>query len=320
MVELSPAGEGLYRLGFAGDTFNTAWHLAQLLGGRASVGFCTRIGTDATSQRFVSELKRDGLDTKVVGRDKSKHMGLYMIELNGTERSFQYWRGESAAKSLANKSAKLEQDQAGADLIHISGITVAILPPHAREKLLRTLSTARRTGTRISFDPNVRPALWSSLDKARNATLDFVAIADIVLPSFDDERLLWGDSNPTQTVRRYRDLGVAETVVKNGSDPVTCATPGEQHWLPTPAVSGIVDTTGAGDAFNAGYLAARCQELGQTEAVAAGQAVSAEVLKSAGARAHRDTIRALGLRLFGSQPEVAARRDDITLDDGAALD
>jgi 2-dehydro-3-deoxygluconokinase len=320
MVELAPAGEGLYRLGFAGDTFNTAWHMAQLLGDRATVGFCTRIGTDAISQRFASELTSDGLDPTVIGRDKAKHMGLYLIQLDETERSFQYWRGESAARALADKSATLEQDQAGADLIHLSGITLAIVSATARSRLHRALSAARRAGARVSFDPNVRPALWCSLDKARSTILDFVTIADIVLPSFDDERLLWGDSSPTQTARRYRDHGVAETVVKNGGGPVTCAIPGEQYWLPTPPVSGIVDTTGAGDAFNAGYLAARCHGLGQSDAVAAGQSVSAEVLRSAGARAHRDTIRALGSRLFGGQTMAPSRQQSFVLDGGTPFE
>lgn len=314
MVELSPAGEGLYRLGFAGDTFNTVWHMAQLLGDRAAVGFCTRIGTDALSERFAGQLAGDGLDPAFVGRDEARHMGLYLIELSGTERSFQYWRGESAARALADQPAELQQGLAGADLIHVSGITLAILAPPARETLQQALGVARRAGALVSFDPNVRPTLWPSLDEARAAILNMVGIADIVLPSFDDERLLWGDASPADTVRRYRDLGVAETTVKNGSRPVICAMPGEQHWLPTPPVAGIVDTTGAGDAFNAGYLAARCHGLGQAEAVAAGQAVSAEVLKSAGARAHRDTIHALGARLFGRQATTPAGQESFTLD------
>ena len=315
MVELSPAGEGLYRLGFAGDTFNTAWHMAQLLGDRASVGFCTRIGTDALSERFAGELAADGLDSAVVDRDDARHMGLYLIELTDTERSFQYWRGESAARTLADQPARLAESLAGADLIHVSGITLAILAPPARERLLQVLAFARRVGARVSFDPNVRPKLWPSLDAARSSVLEMAGIADIVLPSFDDERLLWGDASPADTARRYRDLGVAETVVKNGSGPVLCAMPGEQHWLPTAPVDGIVDTTGAGDAFNAGYLAAHCQGLGLGESVAAGQAVSAEVLKSAGARACRETVRALGTWLFGVQTMAPASKESFALDD-----
>ena len=320
MVELSPAGVGLYRLGFAGDTFNTVWHMAQLLGDRASVGFCTRIGTDALSNRFAGELAADGLDAQVVGRDEARHMGLYLIELTGTERSFQYWRGESAARTLVDQPGRIEDSLAGADLIHVSGITLAILAPPARERLLQSLVSARIAGARVSFDPNVRPRLWASFDAARTAILGMVGIADIVLPSFDDEHLLWGDASPADTVRRYRDHGVAETVVKNGSGPVVCAMPGEQYWLPTPPVSGIVDTTGAGDAFNAGYLAARCHGRGQSEAVAAGQAVSAEVLKSAGARASRNTIRALGSRLFPGQPVLPARKEGFALDGGTTVE
>lgn len=302
MVELSPAGEGLYRLGFAGDTFNTAWHMSQLLGDSASVGFCTRIGADAISERFLGELAADGLDPGIVGRDQARHMGLYLIELSGTERSFQYWRGESAARALADEDSRLGDDLDGANLIHVSGITLAILAPQARERLYDVLSTARRAGARISFDPNVRRQLWSDLGQARSAITEMVRITDVVLPSFDDEQLLWGDSDPADTVRRYREHGVTELAVKNGSQPVLCALSAGENMVQTPQVTGIVDTTGAGDAFNAGYLAARCRGLGQEGAVLAGQAVSAEVLKSTGARAPRDVVRALGSQLFFERP------------------
>lgn len=303
MVEFSPVGEDLYRLGFAGDTFNTAWHMSLLLGDSGSVGFCTRIGMDALSDRFAGELAHDGLDAGVVGRDRTRHMGLYLIELSGTERSFQYWRGDSAARTLADHPSHLADSIEGADLIHVSGITLAILTPQARENLLDALSAARRNGARVSFDPNVRPRLWANLDEARMAILNMLTTADIALPSFDDECLLWGDTTPQQTLRRYAKYGVAEITVKNGGAPVACLAGGEEQSLATPPVAGIVDTTGAGDAFNAGYLAARCRNLGQREAVHAGQSVSAEVLKSPGARAQRDVIRALGRRLF-SEPRL----------------
>ena len=88
MVELAPVGEGNYRRGFAGDTFNTAWHMAQVLQWRARVGFATRVGSDPVSDVFVAELTADGLDVSAIGRDPVHAMGLYMIELNGVERSF----------------------------------------------------------------------------------------------------------------------------------------------------------------------------------------------------------------------------------------
>lgn len=298
MVELSPAGDGLYRLGFAGDTFNTVWHMAQLLGRGASAGFVTRIGSDALSNRFLAELENGGLDTGVVGRDDAKHMGLYLIELAGTERSFQYWRNESAARSLADEPETLSAVFDGADLIHVSGITLAILTDEARSSLFDALVLARRRGATIGFDPNVRPRLWSGLDKAQSAILRMIELTDIALPSFDDEKMLWQDASPSDTLRRYRSHGVAEVVVKNGANAVTAGLGGDELIIATPAVDGVRDTTGAGDAFNAGYLSARCAGAAQADAVRAGQTVSAEVLKHPGARAPMHIAKELGERLF----------------------
>ena len=92
MVEMAPVGEGLYRRGYAGDTFNTVWHMAQLLGDAARSGFVTRVGRDGLSDAFVAEMAADGLDVSGVTRDPERGMGLYLIELDGVERSFHYWR------------------------------------------------------------------------------------------------------------------------------------------------------------------------------------------------------------------------------------
>jgi 2-dehydro-3-deoxygluconokinase len=292
MVELAPVGEGLFRRGFAGDTYNTAWHMAQLLGGRAEVGFATRVGQDSLSDSFVAGLQADGLSIAGVGRDAARTMGLYLIELDGVERRFHYWRSASAARALADDPAALGAAFEGAGLIHLSGITLAILAPDARARLRDALARARGQGARISFDPNIRPRLWSSPDEVREVLPGFLSLTDVILPSFDDEVATWGDADPAATVARYRAAGIAEIVVKNGAGAVTACLDGTCESHPTPPVTGIRDTTGAGDAFNAGYLAARLTGAGQGAAVARGQAIAAAVLQSPGARALPEKLAA----------------------------
>jgi 2-dehydro-3-deoxygluconokinase len=107
MVEMAPVGDGLYRRGFAGDTFNTGWHMAQLLGDAACVGFVTRVGCDGLSDAFVAEIAADGLDVSGIARDPERGMGLYLIKLDGVERSFHYWRQCSAARRLADDPTSL---------------------------------------------------------------------------------------------------------------------------------------------------------------------------------------------------------------------
>lgn len=293
MIELAPVG-GLYARGFAGDTFNTAWHMAQLLGPRAQVGMVTRLGRDGLSDAFVAEMAADGLDVSGISRDEIRRMGLYLIELDGVERSFHYWRETSAARHLADDPAALAEALRGAALIHLSGITLAILSEPARATLFAALSEARGRGARISFDPNIRARLWPSAAVLRQTLTAILPLVDIALPSFDDEATHFGDTSPDATIARFQAAGVAEVVVKNGAAPVDYLA-GERGQVPTPPVDDIRDTTGAGDAFNAGYLSARLAGQPPEGAICAGQRLSAEVLRHPGARAPKSAVASLTL-------------------------
>lgn len=292
MVELAPVDDGLYRRGFAGDTFNTVWHMAQLLGDRAA-GLVTRLGADSLSDAFVAEMAADGLDISGVTRDPERRMGLYLIELDGAERSFHYWRETSAARGLADDAAALAASLDAAGLIHLSGITLAILSPEGRETLFRLLAEARAAGAVVAFDPNVRPRLWSSPEEIRGTIGRMLALTDIALPSFDDEAAIWGDASPDATAIRLGGQGVDEVIVKNGAGPVRLHAPGHDATIETPRVDLVRDTTGAGDAFNAGYLSARLLGTDPATAVRVGQALSAEVIRCPGARAPHDRIAAV---------------------------
>lgn len=290
MVEMAPVDGASYRRGFAGDTFNTAWHLCRTLGRRATTCFASRIGSDSLSDEFAATLSAGGLDCYALSRDPDRSMGLYLIELDGVERSFHYWRDHSAARKLADDPKWLAEVVEGAGLIHLSGITVAILPPEGRKRLLAALAVARAGGTVVSFDPNIRPRLWSSMDEIRDTIPQFLEVTDIALPSFDDERMVWNDADPAAVLARMGQLGVAEVVVKNGAGSVALRSDGRDSSLPTPAVDGIRDTTGAGDAFNAGYLAARYLGHKPQAAVAHGQEISAAVIRHFGARLPADGV------------------------------
>ncbi len=290
MIEMAVVGENQYRRSFAGDTFNTAWHMAQVLGETAQVAFVTCVGTDTVSDRFVAQLKDDGLATSGVRCVADRNMGLYLIELDGVERSFHYWRNASAAKLLADDQEWLDAAIEGAGLIHISGITLAILSADARTRLLDALKKARSTGARVSFDPNIRPMLWASVDETRSTVSDFLKLTDIALPSFDDEQTLWGDASPAVTIGRITSAGVSEVVVKNGAGPTFMRNTTDEFILETPTIADIRDTSGAGDAFNAGYLAARLTGRTVGDAIGCGQKLSGEVIQHFGARIPKGSI------------------------------
>lgn len=293
MVEVSPAGDGNYQFGYAGDTFNAAWACRMLSPASDVVRYATAIGTDWISDQLLEFMAGSGIDLSAVTRDPARSVGLYAVKLEDGERSFAYWRAGSAATALADNPDFLEASLRGASYALFSGITLAILPPEGREKLFRALSKARDGGTRIVLDPNYRARLWPSADVARAELTRFSAIADCVLPSFSDEAELFGDASPEMTADRFTDLGVAEVIVKNGSAPALCVWGGHREFVPCIPVDKVVDTTGAGDAFNGAYLAARSQGTVPAEAAASAHEVAAISVQTRGALIPRDTRQRL---------------------------
>ncbi|MGB1234879.1 MAG: sugar kinase [Planktomarina sp.] len=255
MAELAPTDTGGdLRLGFAGDTFNTAWYLAQITPD-VQVSYLTAVGDDAISEKMRTFIGASGMDEKFVQAAPGKTVGLYMITLDNGERSFSYWRGQSAAKALADDPAVLKTAMAGADLIYFSGITLAILSPDSRANLFAALKAARVAGKTIAFDPNLRPRLWATDAEMLKTIMQGAAVSDIVLPSFEDEADWFKDATPQATADRYMNAGAVTVIVKNGAEAVLYVTSETSGMVSVNPVDTLVDSTAAGDAFNAGFFA-----------------------------------------------------------------
>ena len=282
MVELSASPEpGLLQSGFAGDTFNTAWYLTRQRPG-TQVEYFTHVGTDPVSDRMLAFISEAGVGTGHIVRRPDATVGLYQIDLKDGERSFTYWRGQSAARRLADDRGALRGALDGATVVYFSGITLGILSSEGRRTLLEEIARARANGSRIAFDPNLRPKLWSDMETMRSAIMDAAAHVDVALPSFEDEATWFGDADPVAARDRYRDAGVTEIVVKDGSNPVVAWTDESALTLPTLPAS-MIDSTAAGDSFNAGYLAGRLAGEPVEAAIKRGMALSRIVIGHPGA-------------------------------------
>lgn len=284
MVELSQSGQDTYRRGFAGDTFNTAWYARRLLPDDWQVGYLSAIGTDAVSGEMRAFMEAGGVDTGSLREIPDRTVGLYMISTDKGERSFSYWRSHAAARLLAEDEAWIDAQLTAVNMIHFSGITLAILSPDHRTRLCNALNRARKNGTRVSFDTNLRPRLWDSEDAMKEGLLLGASAADIVLPSFDEETGLFGDALPDDTIRRYTDQGAEIVVVKNGESPLTAFSQetGQFTLTPTP-VTNPVDTTAAGDSFAAGLLARLATGASLQDAAETAMALAGQVIQSHGA-------------------------------------
>ena len=283
MIEMSGGDAGNYRLGYAGDTLNTAWYARARLPADWDVDYVTALGDDLYSQQMAQFFADNGIGTSHIQKIDGRRPGLYLIHQAEGDRHFTYWRGQSAAKLMAEVPGALVAAFEGADIAYFSGISLAILNARGRGKLMKAIHLARQAGARVAFDPNERPALWTSA-KVMGSTITAAAtIADIVLPTFPDEAALFGDVSPEAVAERYLSWGAEEVVVKNGAEPAYVAARDAQGWVaPKPGVRSV-DPTGAGDSFNGAYLAARAQGLSPMDAAAAAHATAAIVIGHRGA-------------------------------------
>jgi 2-dehydro-3-deoxygluconokinase len=281
MVEMSSRGQQLYYQTFAGDTYNTAVYFKRC-NSVEEVKYLTAIGNDDISQGLLEQMQHEGLATDLTLRSPDKTLGLYMINTDEKgERSFAYWRSDSAAKQIMSllDPASLGQPKS----FFLSGISLAIVSDQDKQALLDLATTLKQQGCCIIFDPNYRPQLWQSAEHARVWTDKAYALADIAFPGCDDHKALYGHLNLTEVQQHVAALGVQEMVIKNGEHGIQIFSHGQHCIVPAHRVTTVVDTTAAGDAFNGGYLAARF--AGQNEQSAAGFAakIAAYVIGHRGA-------------------------------------
>jgi 2-dehydro-3-deoxygluconokinase len=284
MVELRAVGEDAFARSYAGDVYNTAVYLKRSLPG-AHVQFLTATGDDAMSDAMRRRWKEQGIDDALAFSVEGGSAGLYMIETDAFgERQFHYWRSHSAARRwLALLQARGESALRGADIVYFSGISLAILDPDERAAAIGLLQGLRTHVGRIAFDPNVRPRLWQSPQAAAQSIRAALSACDTALPSAEDLAWLLHVDEPMRQLEQLMDLGVSEAAVTLGADGCAIADGELRTRLPAPRVDRVVDTSGAGDAFNGVYLANRLQGSSPAKSAEAALLVASRVVTHAGA-------------------------------------
>jgi 2-dehydro-3-deoxygluconokinase len=232
----------------------------------------SRIGMGPLGQLVLSSVARRGVDISSVRVDPTRPTGL-MIKAPGVDGSeVYYYRTDSAAAALSRN------DLEGIPLpavVHVSGILAAVSPSGL--DLVRGILGGVLGPAVVSFDVNYRPALWSSISEAAVILRELAAAADIVFVGRDEAEQLWGTSRPEDVRALFSD--VPTLVVKDADVEAVEFGPEGTARVSTPPVV-VVEPVGAGDAFAAGWLAARHRGESAVQRLSAGHATAAAVLQS----------------------------------------
>jgi 2-dehydro-3-deoxygluconokinase len=296
MVEFAQSDGNLFRRGFGGDTLNTALYLSRL---GIDTSYVTALGDDPLSEAMLSAWRVENIRTDDVLRVPGRVPGLYMIERDARgERSFLYWRDRAPARELFDRAddSMLER-LADFDWLYFSGISLSLYGETGRAKLRELLAAARKRGGRIAFDGNYRPRGWADKETAQRAFSEILALVDLALPTLDDEQMLFGDADAEACVARLKAAGIGEVVVKRGALGCLIDADGARSDIAPPHALQPVDTTAAGDSFNAGYLAARINGAPPKEAARIGHRLAGAVIMTPGAVIPRD---AMPKHIFGT--------------------
>ncbi len=238
-----------FRRGWGGDTCNVVIAAARL---GASAGYITRVGGDEFGRAFLALLEREGVDRSRVLVDPEGFTGVYFIALDESGRhDFTYYRTGSAASRL--QPADIDPDYLRtARVFHTSGITQAI-SEGACAAAAAAITAARRWGVVVSYDLNLRPKLLP-LPQLRPVVEATLPLADIVFLSMEDAAYLAGPRTAEAVAEELLERGPRLVVVKMGDEGCLVATrEGSRIRLPAYPAR-VLDSTGAGDAFDAAFL------------------------------------------------------------------
>ena len=263
----------------AGAETNVAIGLARL---GLRVGWASRLGSDSMARYLLQSMRAEGIDCSHVTCDAGQRTGfLFKGRVDdGSDPPIEYHRKGSAASHFAPGDIDAPWLVAARHL-HATGVFPALSDgTHAAAE--RSLALMRAAGRSISFDPNLRPTLWPSPARMREAVNALAAQAHWVLPGLEEGRFLTGEDTPERIARFYRERGAALVVVKLGPDGAYFdgdAGAGRVAGFP---VARVVDTVGAGDGFAVGVISALLEGRSVVDAVARGAWIGARAVQVLG--------------------------------------
>ena len=282
MIEISNVKNNLYNQSFAGDTLNFCNYLDKK---KLNAFFLSAIGKSEINQSLLDFVKSKNISTKYIKQINQFEIGLYLIKnKDNGEKQFFYWRDESAAKQYFNNIdfINLYKELKNFDYIYFSGITLSIIHISKLNNFIKLLKLLKSKKIKIVFDFNIRPTRWNkkNLNNFFDSVLKFV---DICFISGEDMSY-WKNKNGIksyeQIVRKYK---IKHSIFRKNAKFTYVYLNKNKYVFKNKLLKNVVDTSGAGDGFNAAYLSNFIVNNDPVLALKAGSSLGSKIVMKKGA-------------------------------------
>ena len=282
MIEISNIKNSLYNQSFAGDTLNFCNYLDKK---KLNAFFLSAIGKSEINQSLLDFIRSKNISTKYIKQINQFEVGLYLIKnKDNGEKQFFYWRDESAAKQYFNNIdfLNLYKELKNFDYIYFSGITLSIIHTSKLNNFIKLLKLLKSKKIKIVFDFNIRPSRWNK--KNLNIFLDSVLkFVDICFLSGEDMNY-WKNKNDIksyeQIVRKYK---LKHSIFRKNAKFTYVFLNKTRYVFRNKLLKKVVDTSGAGDGFNAAYLSNFIVNNDPLLAIKAGSSLGSKIVMKKGA-------------------------------------
>lgn len=282
MMELTNATNVLYSQSIAGDTLNFSSYLDKNI---FDTSYFTAVGTSEISKRVINFLQKKKIKTNLLSQIDSHEIGLYLIENSKVgEKIFYYWRDNSAAKFFFNNQNlnKYKNQLEKFQYVYFSGITISLFENHNFVNFISILEFLKKNQIKIIFDFNIRIKRWSKkkLFSYFSKTLPFV---DILFASGEDLNFLKGNSSVKSFTNLIQKYNINHGIYRSNARLNYSFYKDERYFIKNKIKNKVVDTSGAGDGYNAAYISNFIKFNNPQKALHAASKIGAKIVMKKGA-------------------------------------
>lgn len=255
MIAMDPCSKGPLRFSntferkIGGAELNFAIGCSRL---GLKAGWISRLGQDEFGRHILFSARGEGVDTAEVKLVEGYPTSVYFREVlaDGSGRSF-YYRDNSPTSTMTKEDLKEEYFH-NAKLLHLSGVFPSI-NNNNRELVRHAVKLAKKNGLVVSFDPNIRLKMWTK-DEAKAFITELLPDVDILLTGEEESEIILGQDKLDNYISKFHEYGISNVVIKRG-DRGSIGSDGNKTYVSQPIKPrAVVDTVGAGDGFDAGFI------------------------------------------------------------------